>query len=87
MSGRSSERWYPPSTESYSLLTGLRVYQGGLVGTVGMQLDEALWSVTEHECAPTAYSQPILQFVGRLDLGDPDIVLVPLPSDSMRGLT
>jgi hypothetical protein len=58
-----------------------------LVRTVDVQLDEAVWSITQHECSPTPYSHPILQFVGHFDLGDPDIVLVPLRADSVRSLT
>ena len=58
--------------------------EGALVRTVDVQLDEAVWSITQHKCSRTPYSHPILQFVGCFHLGDPDIVLVPLRADSVR---
>lgn len=53
---------------------------------VDVQLDEAVWSITQHECSRTPDPHPILQFVGRFHLGDPDIVLVPLRADLVRRL-
>jgi hypothetical protein len=42
-------------------------------------------SVAHHESArERGYAQPVHQLVGRFDLGDPDVVLVPLTGDSMR---
>jgi hypothetical protein len=58
--------------------------EGALVRTVDVQLDKAVWSITQHKCSRAPDPQPILQFIGRLHLGYPDILLVPLLADSVR---
>src|SRR5450755_3985156 len=77
-----SQRRDPAVLDPKPLLAGTVLDERALVGTVDADVDDAVGSVPQHEGAgKPAEPHAVLQLIGGLDLGDPDVVLVPVGGD------
>src|SRR3954464_12322023 len=81
-----SQRWYPASADPRPEAGLGMVRQRALVGAVDAKVRDAVCGLAQHEGARKwACLHPVVELVGRVDLGDPGIALVPLRADPARG--